>query len=234
MIKFFRKIRYDLMGKNKTGKYFKYAIGEIVLVVIGILIALNINTWNNNRIERIKERNLLDNLHEDFLLNKALLDSVKVVHLNHLKIYNKIKSYFPVENYITFNDTISKYENNITYLTFDPNSGTVNSVLNSGNLNIIQNDTLQRYLTKWQDVKNDYLEEEEHYWKFLWEQYWPFFQKEGDMFNKNALTESASLRVFQNRVLMRLDLLNSIADSYVKEPIEFYIDEIIRLSKPEK
>ena len=39
MIKFFRKIRYDLMGKNKTGMYFKYAIGEIVLVVIGILIA---------------------------------------------------------------------------------------------------------------------------------------------------------------------------------------------------
>jgi hypothetical protein len=49
MIKFFRKIRYDLMEKNKTGKYFKYAIGEIILVVIGILIALNINNWNENR-----------------------------------------------------------------------------------------------------------------------------------------------------------------------------------------
>jgi len=49
MIKFFRKIRYDLMEKNKTGKYFKYAIGEIVLVVIGILIALQINNWNENR-----------------------------------------------------------------------------------------------------------------------------------------------------------------------------------------
>jgi hypothetical protein len=46
MIKFFRKIRYDLMEKNKTGKYLKYAIGEIVLVVIGILIALSINNWN--------------------------------------------------------------------------------------------------------------------------------------------------------------------------------------------
>ena len=50
MIKFFRKIRYDLMEKNKTGKYLKYAIGEIVLVVIGILIALQINNWN----ERVK------------------------------------------------------------------------------------------------------------------------------------------------------------------------------------
>jgi hypothetical protein len=43
MIKFFSKLRYGLMEKNKTGKYLKYAIGEIVLVVIGILIALSIN-----------------------------------------------------------------------------------------------------------------------------------------------------------------------------------------------
>ncbi|MFH4966585.1 DUF6090 family protein [Gaetbulibacter sp. M240] len=50
MIKFFRKIRYDLMEKNKTGKYLKYAIGEIILVVIGILIALSINNWNQKRI----------------------------------------------------------------------------------------------------------------------------------------------------------------------------------------
>ena len=49
MIKFFRKIRYDLMEKNRTGKYLKYAIGEIILVVIGILIALQINNWNEGR-----------------------------------------------------------------------------------------------------------------------------------------------------------------------------------------
>ena len=49
MIKFFRKIRHDLMEKNKTGKYFKYAIGEIILVVIGILIALQFNNGNETR-----------------------------------------------------------------------------------------------------------------------------------------------------------------------------------------
>ena len=51
MIKFFRHIRQDQIMENKTGKYLKYAIGEIVLVVIGILIALQINNWNNTRIE---------------------------------------------------------------------------------------------------------------------------------------------------------------------------------------
>jgi hypothetical protein len=46
MIKFFRNIRFSLMERNKTGKYFKYIIGEIILVLIGILIALQINHWN--------------------------------------------------------------------------------------------------------------------------------------------------------------------------------------------
>lgn len=67
MIKFFRKIRQNLLMENKTGKYFKYAIGEIILVVIGILIALGINNWNENRKDSIQEeivlRSLLENLH---------------------------------------------------------------------------------------------------------------------------------------------------------------------------
>ena len=59
MIKFFRKIRQNLLTEGKTGKYFKYAIGEIALVVIGILIALQINNWNEFRKERIVESNIL-------------------------------------------------------------------------------------------------------------------------------------------------------------------------------
>ena len=49
MIKFFRHIRQNLIMENKTSKYLKYAIGEIILVVIGILIALQVNNWNENR-----------------------------------------------------------------------------------------------------------------------------------------------------------------------------------------
>ncbi len=60
MKKFFRKIRRSLLEEGKIGKYFKYAIGEIILVVIGILIALQINNWNENR--RVKTRSFPDTL----------------------------------------------------------------------------------------------------------------------------------------------------------------------------
>ena len=59
MIKFFRKIRQDLLSKGKTGKYLKYAIGEIILVVIGILIALQINNWNEDRKSDNKGKELI-------------------------------------------------------------------------------------------------------------------------------------------------------------------------------
>lgn len=90
MIKFFRKIRQNLLMENKTGKYFKYAIGEIILVVIGILIALWINNKNQ---ERIKEGNIdtilmaiqddivADTYTSQWLLNKYIRDD---------SLYNKV------------------------------------------------------------------------------------------------------------------------------------------------
>ena len=65
MIKFFRKIRQNLLSEGKTSKYFKYAIGEIILVVIGILIALQINNWNQVRKEYKETNILLNNLKLD-------------------------------------------------------------------------------------------------------------------------------------------------------------------------
>jgi hypothetical protein len=78
MIKFFRKIRQKLLSEGKTRKYFKYAIGEIVLVVIGILIAVQINDWNNNRIEKKSDYQLIIALITDLKLkNKELLSDLE-------------------------------------------------------------------------------------------------------------------------------------------------------------
>lgn len=75
MIKFFRKIRQELIGKSKTGKYLKYAIGEIILVVLGILIALSINNWNEQEKLNIVEVNILEGIRQNILMD--------TIDLNH-------------------------------------------------------------------------------------------------------------------------------------------------------
>lgn len=65
MIKFFRNIRKKLLVENRFNKYLMYAIGEIILVVIGILIALQINTWNEDRKERTQSLAFVKDLHKD-------------------------------------------------------------------------------------------------------------------------------------------------------------------------
>ena len=74
MIKFFRNIRQNLLSEGKTGKYLKYAIGEIALVVIGILIALQINNWNENRKDNFVELKILESLNNDL---KTDIDNLK-------------------------------------------------------------------------------------------------------------------------------------------------------------
>ncbi|MGD1948015.1 MAG: DUF6090 family protein [Croceivirga sp.] len=59
MIKFFHRIRQKLLSENRFSKYLLYAIGEIILVVIEILIALQINNWNDNRKDNTSEKHLL-------------------------------------------------------------------------------------------------------------------------------------------------------------------------------
>ncbi len=75
MIKFFQKIRQKLLKQSKIQSYFIYAIGEIVLVVIGILIALSINNWNQERIVKIENQVILQNLNKEFSENLIQLDS---------------------------------------------------------------------------------------------------------------------------------------------------------------
>ena len=77
MIKFFRKIRQNLLSEGKTGKYLKYAIGEIFLVVIGILIALGINNWNSNRNEKIKYQKQLAQVIQNIKSDSIQLQNLK-------------------------------------------------------------------------------------------------------------------------------------------------------------
>ena len=74
MIKFFRNIRKSLLNEGKTTRYFKYAIGEIVLVVIGILIALQINNWNENRKNEEIILTILEEIQANIITDAELIN----------------------------------------------------------------------------------------------------------------------------------------------------------------
>ena len=105
MIKFFRRIRQNLLSEGKTGKYLKYAIGEIVLVVIGILIALSINNWNKIRKYRNLEIVTLIEIQKG--LNQALKENERAekANLATLKSYEIILDHF--EKKIPYSELVS-------------------------------------------------------------------------------------------------------------------------------
>ncbi|SDH72036.1 hypothetical protein SAMN04489796_1045 [Winogradskyella thalassocola] len=110
MIKFFRKIRYNLMEKNKTGKYFKYAIGEIVLVVIGILIALSINNWNQKRIEKKQIRNIYIRIVQDLNNTASEIESdIKNMDIIYPLMQNILNGDIERDSLLSSNDYFRKY-----------------------------------------------------------------------------------------------------------------------------
>jgi len=170
MIKFFRPIRKDLMENNKAGKYLKYAIGEIVLVVVGILIALSINNWSEQQKLNQKEQGLLKELNLDFKYNQIQLDSQVTVserakHAN-MRLLKKIQ--LTEINKMDINKLDQKLMDSIRYYfftgfdnwTLNPKNGTINAIVNSASLDIIKNDSLRRTIISWNDVLSDYLEDE--------------------------------------------------------------------------
>ncbi|MBT8287571.1 MAG: hypothetical protein HKN00_11195 [Flavobacteriaceae bacterium] len=142
MIKFFRQIRYKLMEAGKTSRYFKYAIGEIILVVVGILIALSINNWNENNKNSKKEivylNKLISNLEDDIDLYQLIManDSTS---MNGLRIIQDVISN-PSDN------NIGKIKLNIQNLmtgnNFIPNRTTFDNLISSGQIEIISNDSI--------------------------------------------------------------------------------------------
>lgn len=146
MIKFFRKIRQNLLSEGKTRKYFKYAVGEIVLVVIGILIALQINNWNEKQKDLAKEQLILKQLFSEYQSNLKQLDEKILMRNEALAACNTLL------NYIDDTTTIDEdrfYRSLWTVFrdpTFDPIK---NDIVGSENIRLIQNDTLVRFLSNW-------------------------------------------------------------------------------------
>lgn len=146
MIKFFRKIRQNQIMENKTGKYFKYAVGEIILVVIGILIALQINNWNETRKTRDKEIVYLTNIKSDLENSVQQIETFILKRNTQIKTANNIIEYFkgkPIQNWNDFNKKlIDIYSWERFYLI----KNTYEELKNSGNLSLISNKDIKNGL----------------------------------------------------------------------------------------
>lgn len=148
MIKFFRHIRKSLLSEGKTRKYFKYAIGEIILVAIGILIALQINNWNQDKKARKLEQQyycrLLEDAEQDLVNYNNSLDLLNYKINANNTLVGKL-----LDNSISL-DSISPYVlKSIIYSVRNANATTdaFEDIKSSGNLNIIKDAQIKNKLT---------------------------------------------------------------------------------------
>lgn len=141
MTRFFKKLRKDLFSKNKTINYLKYALGEIILVVIGILLAVQINSWHQNTLRLKQEKVLLVQLKNE--LSDTYYDLFSDIYLLRLGKTSQEKILNVITHDKVYNDTLCfdfyllKYDEYIY-----PNTAVYGKIKELG-LDIIQNDTLR-------------------------------------------------------------------------------------------
>lgn len=145
MFPIFKKIRFSLMNDHKTSKYLKYAFGEIVLVVIGILIALQINNWNENRkneaLKKSYYRQILNDLEKDeaiMLKGNTLIDSFFV----RLNSYEASFERNEVSLWAAATEIGKVFSaETIQGSNFEAHTNTISSLINSGDIKLIPLET---------------------------------------------------------------------------------------------
>ena len=233
------------MEKNKTGKYLKYAIGEIILVMVGILLALQVSNWNQQRIAAQKEELLLDALHKEFIKNKAQFEGVVVRHERALASTQFAISQFPIDpETINLDAYYAGMGSWGQWTTFNPSQGVIRSLVNTSSFELISIPELRELLISWEDVLTDYKEEENKALQALQDFLYPEIAEHiswvngmsDDRFDKNYLSTLQYENVFARREMNLKDILGW--DGYETENelelIISTIDRIIELSKPKK
>ena len=143
MIKFFRRIRQKLVTESKFSKYLLYAIGEVILVMIGILLALQVNNWNIDRTDRISESKYLNNIKLDLQKDLASLNYQLEFRKEKYKGTQKLVHQLNGQPIDDLNELAYNVANTLMAERFTPNNSTYNELASSGNLNLITNDSIK-------------------------------------------------------------------------------------------
>jgi len=150
MIPFFRKIRKKMADDNKPMKYMRYAIGEIVLVVIGILIALQINNWNEERKLHAEEQYLLKELLAEFDINLIKIKEDQYLNGNNQNAAIEIIEMIHDKSMAAHPEKLdSLFIGVFSYGSFNASTGTLNEIISSGKLRVIRDNSLRNMLAQW-------------------------------------------------------------------------------------
>ena len=232
MIKIFRHIRRSLINNNQMGKYFKYAIGEILLVVIGILIALQVNNWNETRKMEKNLQNIYGIIESDL---EGDIDKIQQI----IEFYNTRKPYVNhvLDNELTESDyTDSTYFNLITYaprvsVTTRGFDLLINSLNNSADKDSLQVSLTEFYnstISRFEFLQNYMVEDiEDNFsnWKDTYEWYPDYIlNKNLDEFIAYTITNPE----YKNRVANYYFVHYSISINYLNEFI-YLANEAINL-----
>ncbi|NQV53168.1 MAG: hypothetical protein HQ500_08285 [Flavobacteriales bacterium] len=150
MINIFRKLRQRLLSENKFTRYLLYSIGEIVLVVIGILIALQINNWNQGRLNANKEEVYLENLERDLENQLISIDLQLEYEQKYITLGTVILDNYYASDVIAFDSTLSASLSVLTERkTFVRTDPTFEDMLSTGNIGLLRNNGIRNALIEY-------------------------------------------------------------------------------------
>ena len=220
MIKFFRKIRQKLLNQNRFSKYLVYAIGEIVLVVIGILIALQINNWNEEKKEVQKEVQLLKELKASIVKDTFGLWSYESIVDVSEKSLKRIIKEFEEKTYsdslnFFFGGVFIKNEWTGTYATYE--------TLKSEGLSIISNDTLRKEIIDLYEGAYPYIKESE---KNSFMDYNFFLNHSITLFDNIAFSDKVSKKGFEIQLIQPHSIIEVRKDKLFNSQIKTRLSEI--------
>ena len=235
MPRFFNRIRKQLAKENKFFQYSRYAIGEILLVVIGILIALQIDNWNENIKQNKRELILISELRSNLLTNVSNLESDIRVQTESVRSFDYILK-LP-DNRLPYNDSISTYLFDIDYCPDVLLITSAFQTMKSSGLEIIQSDSLRMAIVNLFEVDYPRLMQET---KRLEDQLWPavvmpLYQKHftnvNDTYIPNDYYNWLNDTEFFNMVSIRLSLRNG-STNYKKKAVQ-QTNAVIKLIEEE-
>ncbi|MEZ4993744.1 MAG: DUF6090 family protein [Saprospiraceae bacterium] len=152
----------NVMRASKLKSYLTYAIGEILLVMIGILLALQVNNWNERNKYQKEEQQILKSLQAEFEDNIASLEQVLGSHQRIItNIERVLKNDDLHKEGIDHTDLIAQWRDAVFGKTYDPQFGVLHSLLSSDKINLIEHDQLRNRIAKIPGMLEDYSEDED-------------------------------------------------------------------------